>query len=88
MKLFVGYSKTPEQSQSSARLIWQSHAMTNTGCEPATICIAAYRSSPRYALRHDNPQGEGSMPYSLVCEDEERHPLSIQRQCVTCAWLI
>ena len=37
----VGYSKAPEQPQSSARPICHSHAMTNTGREPATICIAA-----------------------------------------------
>ena len=48
----VGYSKAPEQPQSSARPICHSHAMTRTGHEPATIRIAAYRSSPRYALRH------------------------------------
>ena len=50
MKLFGGYS--PEQPQSSARPICQSHTMTNTGCEPATIRFAVYRSSPHYALRH------------------------------------
>ena len=37
----VGYSKAPEQPQSSARPICHSHAMTRTGREPATICIAA-----------------------------------------------
>ena len=37
----VGYSKAPEQPQSSARPICHSHTMTRTGCEPATICIAA-----------------------------------------------
>ena len=37
----VGYSKAPEQPQSSARPICHSHAMTNTGREPATIYIAA-----------------------------------------------
>ena len=52
MKLFVGYSKAPEQPQSSARPICHSHTMANTGREPATIHIAAYGSSPRYALRH------------------------------------
>ena len=52
MKLFVGYSKAPEQLQGSARPICQSHTMMNMGCEPATIRIAAYRSSPRYALHH------------------------------------
>ena len=48
----VGYSKAPEQSQSSARPICHSHAMTRTGREPATICIAAQefaalRTAPR-----------------------------------------
>ena len=52
MKLFVGYSKAPEQPQSSARPICHSHTMTSTGREPATICIAACWSSPHYALRH------------------------------------
>ena len=47
MKLFVGYSKAPEQLQTSARPICQSHTITSTGREPATIGIAAYRSSPR-----------------------------------------
>ena len=47
MKLFVGYSKAPEQPQTSARPLCQSHTITSTGCEPATIGIAAYRSSPR-----------------------------------------
>ena len=37
----VGYSKAPEQLQSSARHICYSHAMTRTGREPATIRIAA-----------------------------------------------
>ena len=37
----VGYSKAPEQPQSSARPICHSHAMTRTGRELATICIAA-----------------------------------------------
>ena len=48
----VGYSKAPEQPQSSARPICHSHAMTRTGRDPTTIRIAAYRSSLRYALRH------------------------------------
>ena len=48
----VGYSKAPEQPQSSARPICHSHAMTRTGREPATIRIAALelaalRSAPR-----------------------------------------
>ena len=37
----VGYSKAPEQLQSSARPICHSHAMTRTGREPATTRIAA-----------------------------------------------
>ena len=37
----VGYSKAPEQPQSSARPICHSHAITRSGREPATICIAA-----------------------------------------------
>ena len=39
----MGYSKAPEQSQSSARPICHSHTMTSTRHEPATIRIAAYR---------------------------------------------
>ena len=46
----MGYSKAPDQPQSSARPICHSHAMTRAGREPATIRITAYRSSPRYAL--------------------------------------
>ena len=38
----MGYSKAPEQPQSSARPICHSHAMTRTGREPATIRTAAY----------------------------------------------
>ena len=38
----VGYSKAPEQPQSSARPICHSHAMTSTRREPATI-----RTAPR-----------------------------------------
>ena len=37
----VGYSKAPEQPQSSARPICLSHTMTRTGREPATVRIAA-----------------------------------------------
>ena len=48
----MGYSKAPEQPQSSARPICHSHAMTSMGHEPATIRITAYRSSLHYALRH------------------------------------
>ena len=46
----VGYSKAAEQS--SAELICHSHTMMSTGREPATIRIAAYRSSACYALCH------------------------------------
>ena len=56
MKLSVGYSKAPEQLQSSARPICQSHTMTSTGHEPATIRIAAHRSLLRYALRYGRRQ--------------------------------
>ena len=48
----VGYSQAPEQQQSSARPICHSHTMSSSGREPATISIAAYRSSPRYTLCH------------------------------------
>ena len=37
----AGYSKAPEQPQSSARPTCHSHAITRTGLEPATIRIAA-----------------------------------------------
>ena len=37
----VGYSKAPEQPQSSTRPICHSNAMTRTGCKPATYGIAA-----------------------------------------------
>ena len=37
MKHFVGYSKAPEQLQSSTRHICQSPNMKSMGCEPATI---------------------------------------------------
>ena len=43
-----GYSKAPEQPQSSAPHICHSYAMARTGCEPATIRIC----SPRYALHY------------------------------------
>ena len=49
----VGYSKAPEQPQSSARPLCHSHTMSSSGREPATIRIAAYnRSSPHYTLCH------------------------------------
>ena len=49
----VGYSKAPEQPQSSARLICHSHAMLWRGRgtnQPPYALL--HRSSPRYALRH------------------------------------
>ena len=52
MQLFVTYSKAPEQPQSSARPMCQSHTIMSTGFEPATIRITTYRSALRYALRH------------------------------------
>ena len=42
----VGYSKAPEQPQSSARPICHSHTMRRMGREPATIRTAAY-GAPR-----------------------------------------
>ena len=49
----VGYSKAPEQPQSSAWPIYMSFShYDEDGREPATISIAAYWSSPPYALRH------------------------------------
>ena len=57
----VGYSKAPEQSQSSVRPICHSHTMTSMGREPSTINIVAYRSSPPYALRHRRRH------YGLIC---------------------
>ena len=48
----VGYSKAPEQLQSSARPICYSHTRTSMGREPTTIRIATYRSSLHYSLRH------------------------------------
>ena len=38
----MGYSKAPEQPQSSARPICHSHTMTRTGRKQATIRTAAY----------------------------------------------
>ena len=62
----VGYSKAPEQPQNSAR---HSHTMTSTGCEPATIRIAAYRSSPRCTLRHGRQRCCFYWHYSLMNEE-------------------
>ena len=41
----VGYSKAPEQPQSSARPICHPHAMTSTGREPTTIRINRFPAS-------------------------------------------
>ena len=72
----VGYSKAPEQPQSSARPICHSHAMKRTGHEPATFHIAAYelamlRTAPRETIYFYDSQGTaflkiymGSMPHS------------------------
>ena len=56
----MGYSKAPEQPQSSARPICHSHAMTRTGREPATIRTSAYelelatlRTAPREPIIYD-----------------------------------
>ena len=46
----VGYSKAPEQPQSSARPICHSHAMTKGANQPPYALL--HRSSPCYALRH------------------------------------
>ena len=48
----VGYSKAPEQPQSSARPICHSHAMTRTGARTSHHMHCCIWSSPRYALRH------------------------------------
>ena len=48
----VGYSKAPKQPQSNAWPICHSHAMTRKGRKPASIRIAAYWSSPRYAQHY------------------------------------
>ena len=55
-EIVVGYSKAPEQPQSSARPICHSHTMTSTGREPATTRIAAYigaRRATHYATGDD-----------------------------------
>ena len=55
-KFVVGYSKAPQQPQGSARPICHSYTMTSTGREPATICIAAYRSLPHCAIGDETEQ--------------------------------
>ena len=47
----MGYSKAPEQPQSSDRPICHSHAMTRTGVNQPPYALL-HRSSPRYSLRH------------------------------------
>ena len=47
----VGYSKAPEQPQSSAKPICHSHAMTRTGANQPPYALL-HRSSQCYALRH------------------------------------
>ena len=54
----MGYSKAPEQPQSSARPMCHSHTMTRTGREPATVphcCIGAHRAT-HCATGDDNIQ--------------------------------
>ena len=65
----MGYSKAPEQPQSSARPICHSHAMTRTGREPATI----------YALLHIGARcathcATGDMWYVSHCYESDPHP--------------
>ena len=51
MKLFVGYSKSPEQPQSSARPICHSHTMMNTGANqrPYSLLHVGARRTTHYA---------------------------------------
>ena len=81
MKLFVGYSKAPEQPQSSARPICHFDTMTNMGSEPPTKRIAAYRSSPCYALGH----GDCAIR-SIVYKSFHLHGLDQLLQCSLSAW--
>ena len=65
----MGYSKTSEQPQGSARPICHSHAMTRTGSEPATICIAALelaalRTAP-WETTHTNLNHEKANRYLI-----------------------
>ena len=53
----VGYSKAPEQPQSSSRPICHSHAMTSTGRKPATIRIAPQELAALYTHWIDVPVG-------------------------------
>ena len=77
-ELVVGYSKAPEQPQSSARPICYSHAMARTGREPATIRIAAYRSSPCYALRHRRRRNMGEQSSEAGGDFGKTVPLGVQ----------
>ena len=62
MKLFMGYSKAPEQPQSSARPMCHSHTMTNTGREPATIRMLhiGARRATHYAMGDDSIQNRST----------------------------
>ena len=71
----MGYSKAPEQPQSSARPMCHSHTMTNTGREPATIRIAAYGSSPHYALRHGRRNALNALMLLKELKQTFRDPL-------------
>ena len=63
----VGYSKAPEQPQSSARPICHSHTMTRTGREPATIRTAAYgaRRATHCATGDDSKYTSKTHEYSI-----------------------
>ena len=58
MKLFVGYSKAPEQPQSSARPICQPHTMANTGVNqrPYALLHIRARRATHYATGDDFDQ--------------------------------
>ena len=64
----MGYSKAPEQPQSSARPICHSHAMTRMGREPTTIRIAAFELA---ALR--------TAPRETTCEQTDRQTDSLYK---------
>ena len=65
MKHFVGYSKALMKPKSSAGLICQSHTMTSTGREAATISIAAYRIQARRATHYATGEDK-NIPETLV----------------------
>ena len=58
----MGYSKAPEQPQSSPRPICHSHAMRRTGREPATMRIAALE----LATLHTAPLQSSGLMFDLV----------------------